>query len=90
MIEKLLIKRCSKEVQLMITRMRERPEDFREGSTWNRLVDAAIEHRAPFTWSERMVIRKEWKKCHAEQKRKKLLDRIMAETINPTAKESFV
>ena len=89
MIEKLLLKRCSTEVQLMITRMKERPEDFKYGTSWRRLVEGAEDLQFPYTWAERVVIRKQWKKTLQQRKRTDLLGRIMNETINPTAKESL-
>jgi hypothetical protein len=89
MIEKLLIKRCSTEVQLMVTRMKERPEDFKYGASWRRLVEGAEEPKYPYTWIERKVIRAQWKKTLKESSRKQLLGRIMNETINPTARESI-
>ena len=89
MIEKFLIKRCSTEVQLMITRMKERPEDFNYGTTWRSLAESASELQYPYTWAERVSIRKQWKKTLQQRKRTDLLGRIMNETINPTAKESL-
>ena len=89
MIEKLLLKRCSTEVQLMITRMKERPEDFNYGTTWRSLAESASELQFPYTWAERVSIRKQWKKTLQQRKRSELLGRIMHETINPTAKESL-
>lgn len=89
MIEKLLFKRCSTEVQLMITRMKERPEDFGYGTTWRSLAESANEPQFPYTLIERKMIRAQWKKTLQQRKRTDLLGRIMNETINPTAKESL-
>lgn len=89
MIEKLLLKRCSTEVQLMITRMKERPEDFNYGTTWRSLAESANESQFPYTMIERRMIRSQWKKTLQQRKRSELLGRIMHETINPTAKESL-
>jgi len=89
MIEKLLLKRCSTEVQLMITRMKERPEDFGYGTTWRSLAESANESQFPYTLIERKMIRAQWKKTLQQRKRSELLGRIMHETINPTAKESL-
>lgn len=89
MIEKFLLKRCSTEVQLMITRMKERPEDFDYGTTWRRLAESAGESQFPYTLIERKMIRSQWKKTLQQRKRADLLGRIMHETINPTAKESL-
>jgi len=89
MIEKLLLKRCSTEVQLMITRMKERPEDFGYGTTWRSLAESANESQFPYTLIERKMIRAQWKKTLQQRKRTDLLGRIMNETINPTAKESL-
>ena len=41
LIEKFMLKRCSTEVQVMLTRMKERPEDFDYGTGWRKLVDIA-------------------------------------------------
>jgi len=84
MIEKFLIKRCSTEVQLMITRMKERPEDFDHGTAWRRLAESAEERQFPYTMIERKMIRAQWKKTLQQRKRTELLGRIMNETINPT------
>lgn len=87
LIEKFLIKRCSTEVQLMLTRMKERPEDFDYGTGWRMLVDKADESTCPYTKIERRMIRKYWKACEHTRKRNELLGRIMQETINPTTRE---
>ena len=89
LIEKFLIKRCSTEVQLMLTRMRERPEDFDYGTGWRMLVDKADESTCPYTKIERKMIRKYWKACEHTRKRNELLGRIMQETINPTTREQL-
>lgn len=89
LIDKFLIKRCSTEVQVMLTRMKERPEDFDYGSVWKNLVEIADNTSNPYTNVERKMIRKYWKECQLQRDRKKLLGRIMQETINPTTPENF-
>jgi len=89
LIEKFLIKRCSTEVQIMLERMKQRPEDFGYGTGWRKLVEIADNERNPYSKIERKMIRKYWKECEAQRDRKKLLDRIMSETINPTTRESM-
>ena len=89
MIEKLLIKRCSTEVQLMLTRMKERPEDFDYGTGWKKLVEIADNQNSPYTNVERKLIRKYWKECQVNRDRKKLLAQIMQQTINPTTREDI-
>jgi hypothetical protein len=89
MIEKLLVKRCSTEVQLMLTRMKERPEDFDYGTGWKKLVEIADNERNPYTSTERKMIRKYWKECQMQRDRKKLLAQIMQQTINPTTREDI-
>ena len=86
LIEKFLIKRCSTEVQIMLTRMKERPEDFDYGTGWRKLVEGA-EGTYPYTNTERKMIRKYWKECQAQRGRKQLLAKIMQQTINPTTRE---
>jgi hypothetical protein len=89
MIEKLLIKRCSTEVQLMLTRMKERPEDFDYGTGWKKLVEIADNQNSPYTNVERKLIRKYWRECQVNRDRKKLLAQIMQQTINPTTREDI-
>ena len=89
MIEKLLIKRCSTEVQLMLTRMKERPEDFDYGTGWKKLVEIADNQNSPYTNIERKMIRKYWRECQVNRDRKKLLAQIMQQTINPTTREDI-
>ena len=89
MIEKFLIKRCSTEVQLMLTRMKERPEDFDYGTGWRNLVEVADNGGSPYTSIERRMIRKYWKACEHTRKRNELLGRIMKETIDPTTREQL-
>jgi hypothetical protein len=89
MIEKLLLKRCSTEVQLMLTRMKERPEDFDYGTGWKKLVEIADNQNSPYTNVERKLIRKYWKECQVNRDRKKLLAQIMQQTINPTTREDI-
>lgn len=89
LIDKFLIKRCSTEVQVMLTRMKERPEDFDYGTGWRKLVEVADNEGSPYTKTERKMIRKYWKGCEYARKRKELLDRIMSETINPTTRENL-
>jgi hypothetical protein len=89
LIEKFLVKRCSTEVQLMLTRMRERPEDFDYGTGWRNLVEVADNGGSPYTSIERRMIRKYWKACEHTRKRNELLGRIMKETIDPTTREQL-
>jgi hypothetical protein len=88
-IDKFLIKRCSTEVQVMLTRMKERPEDFDYGTGWKNLVEVADDTRSPYTKIERKMILKYWKECDNTRKRNELLGRIMNETINPTTREQL-
>jgi len=89
LIEKFMLKRCSTEVQLMLTRMKERPEDFDYGTGWKKLVEIADNERSPYTNIERKMIRKYWKECQVHRDRKKLLAQIMQQTINPTTREDI-
>lgn len=89
LIEKFMLKRCSTEVQLMLTRMKERPEDFDYGTGWKKLVEIAESDRSPYTNTERKMIRKYWKECQVNRDRKKLLAQIMQQTINPTTREDI-
>ena len=84
-----MLKRCSTEVQLMLTRMKERPEDFDYGTGWKKLVEVADDTRNPYTNIERKLIRKYWKECQLQRDRKKLLAQIMQQTINPTTREDI-
>ena len=87
LIEQFLIKRCSTEVQIMLERMKQRPEDFDYGTGWRKLVEVADNEGSPYTKTERKMIRKYWKECEHTRKRNELLARIMSETINPTTRE---
>jgi hypothetical protein len=89
LIEKFMLKRCSTEVQVMLTRMKERPEDFDYGSAWKKLVEIADNTSNPYTNVERKLIRKYWKECQLQRDRKKLLAQIMQQTINPTTREDI-
>ena len=89
LIEKFLIKRCSTEVQIMLERMRDRPEDFDYGSAWKKLVEVADNISNPYTKVERKMIRAYWKECQLQRDRKKLLAQIMQQTINPTTREDI-
>ena len=89
LLEKFLIKRCSTEVQIMLERMKQRPEDFDYGSAWKKLVEVADDTRNPYTNIERKMIRKYWKECQLQRDRKKLLAQIMQQTINPTTREDI-
>ena len=81
LIEKFMLKRCSTEVQVMLTRMKERPEDFDYGTGWKKLVEISDNERSPYTKVERKLIRKYWKECQLQRDRKKLLAQIMQQTI---------
>lgn len=89
LIEKFMLKRCSTEVQVMLTRMKERPEDFDYGTGWRKLVEIADDSSSPYTSIERKMIRKYWKECKDVRNRNELLSRIMSETINPTTRETL-
>jgi hypothetical protein len=89
LIEKFMLKRCSTEVQVMLTRMKERPEDFDYGTGWKKLVEISDNERSPYTKVERKLIRKYWKECQVNRDRKKLLAQIMQQTINPTTREDI-
>jgi hypothetical protein len=84
MIDKFLFKRCSTEVQLLLTRMKERPEDFNYGSGWRKLIETAEMSDNAYTKTERFMVLKYWGQCQADRKRNELLSTIMSETINPT------
>ena len=88
LIEKFMLKRCSTEVQIMLTRMRERPEDFSYHSGWKKLVEIAETSSSPYTKIERNMIRAYWRECQLQRDRKALLAQIMQQTINPTSRES--
>jgi hypothetical protein len=88
LIEKFMLKRCSTEVQVMLTRMRERPEDFSYHSGWKRLVEIAEASSSPYTKIERKMIRAYWRECQLQRDRKTLLAQIMQQTINPTSRET--
>jgi hypothetical protein len=87
LIEKFMLKRCSTEVQVMLTRMRERPEDFSYHSGWKKLVEYAEANSSPYTKIERKMIRAYWRECQSQRDRKELLAQIMQQTINPTSRE---
>ena len=89
LIEKFMLKRCSTEVQVMLTRMRERPEDFSYHSGWKRLVEIAETNSSPYTKIERKMIRAYWRQCQLHRDRKALLAQIMQQTINPTSREDI-
>jgi hypothetical protein len=89
LIEKFMLKRCSTEVQVMLTRMKERPEDFDYGTGWKKLVEISDNERSPYTKVERKLIRAYWKECQLQRDRKKLLAQIMQQTINPTTREDI-
>lgn len=88
LIEKFMLKRCSTEVQIMLTRMKERPEDFSYHSGWKKLVEIAETSSSPYTKIERKMIRAYWRECQLQRDRKALLAQIMQQTINPTSRES--
>jgi hypothetical protein len=85
MIEKYLIRFCAQEVRIMITRLRERPDDFDYGTRWRDLA----EMRQGFTWVERKVLDKEWAKFKKNQKRRELLNLITKEVLDPTPKDRW-
>ena len=89
LIEKFMFKRCSTEVQIMLERMKTRPEDFDYGTGWRKLVELADDGTSPYTNIERKLIRAYWRECKNLRNRNELLSRIMSETINPTTRETL-
>ena len=85
MIEKYLIRFCAQEVRIMITRLRERPDDFDYGTRWRDLAET----KSGFTWVERKVLDKEWAKFKKNQKRRELLNLITKEVLDPTPKDRW-
>lgn len=86
MIEKVLIHLCAPEVRMLITRLRERPEDFTHHSVWRNLVTA----QDGFTRIERKVLAKEWAKVKKGEERRARLDSITAQVLNPmTGSEDY-
>lgn len=74
---------CAKEVQILLTRMEERPEDFvraNSSTVWKRLMD----HKDHYTWIERKIIARAKKKITKKYERQRLLARILEETVTPT------
>lgn len=74
---------CAKEVQILLTRMEERPEDFVRTNlftVWKRLMD----HKDHYTWIERKLIARTKKKITKKYERQRLLARILEETVTPT------
>lgn len=74
---------CAKEVQILLTRMEERPEDFVRANSftvWKRLMD----HKDHYTWIERKLIARTKKKIANKYERQRLLARILEETVTPT------
>lgn len=74
---------CAKEVQILLTRMEERPEDFVRANSftvWKRLMD----HKDHYTWIERKIIARVKKKITKKYERQRLLARILEETVTPT------
>ena len=83
MVKRIVKYLCAKEVQIMLTRMEERPEDFvgvNTYTTWRRLM----EHKDHYTWIERKVIGMAKRKMTKTYERKRLLARILEETVTPT------
>lgn len=85
MIEKYLIRFCALEVQVLVKRMHERPEDFDYGNKWRDLAEV----RDGFTWAERMVLDREWASFKKNQKRRELLSLITKEVLDPTPKNQW-
>lgn len=80
--ERLLLRYCSIEVQAMLNRLRERPEDF---NYEKRLYDL-ISHQKHYTWVENKCTVAAWKSHERNEGRRHLLNAIMSELINPTKK----
>jgi predicted outer membrane protein len=77
--EKLLLRFCSTEVQTMLQRLRERPEDFAEDTR----MYGIIRHEEYYTLTERGCIAAAWKFHKENEGRRKLLNAIMSQLINP-------
>lgn len=84
MITKLLRRFCSPEVEMLLKRLEEHPEDFIEislGSTrWDRLASAVYTHG---TFIEQRVLSAVKKKVFKDYARKKMLGEIVKQTIAP-------
>ena len=77
--EKLLLRFCSTEVQTMLQRLRERPEDFNDDTRMYNI----IRHEEYYTTVERVCINFAWKFHKENIGRRKLLNAITSQLINP-------
>ena len=83
-VEKFMVGRCSPEVQILLTRIKERPEDFGYGTKWRGLVE--VSERTldnPYTRVERVVVTAHWGRHEATWARRALLTQIMKQAIDP-------
>ena len=81
MIALLLTPLCSTEVQTLLVRLREKPQEFKYGCALRNIVDAR-----GFTYIEQRAINAAWKAHCRTQVRRELLNSITSELLNPTAK----
>jgi hypothetical protein len=77
--EKLLLRFCSTEVQTMLQRLRERPEDF----DYHKKLYDIIRHKEHYTRVEQRCIDAAWTHHEKNEGRRALLTAIMSELINP-------
>lgn len=80
-MDRILKKFCAREVQILLDRIRERPEDFDEGrmGIWYRLA----KHKRDYTWVERKAINYAMRKRDKVHNRRLLLAKILDATVNP-------
>ena len=82
-MDRILKKFCAKPVQILLDRIRERPEDFdrHRMTIWYRLAT----HKKDYTWVERKAVDYAMRRREKVYNRKVLLDRILEETVNPSS-----
>lgn len=80
-MDRILKKFCAKEVQILLDRIKERPEDFSNDrmGIWYRLA----KHKADYTWVERKAINHAMRRRDKVHNRKLLLAKILEATVNP-------
>ena len=81
-MDRILKKFCAKEVQILLDRIKERPEDFSNDrmGIWYRLA----KHKAEYTWVERKAINYAMRRRDKVHNRKLLLAKILEATIDPS------
>jgi hypothetical protein len=81
-MDRILKKFCAKEVQILLDRIRERPEDFNNDhmGIWYRLA----KHKTHYTWIERKAINYAMRRRDKVHNRKLLLAKILEATIDPS------